>query len=239
MPYYREKLLSAWSEDPICEVGFLSPKVDIDILKNMVPASIGFRAQNPKLTLRNQMEHLSIVDSNGMALKAPKFLSEKSRDSNSHSDGERRISDAEALANAAITKADVPIMYRLMEIKYSRYGVDDFDFGQVNLSLINLQKLMRLVSFYNKTKYSGLETHITNSYLNPLLQMFKFTPLFRNLALHHAASSCFMENCLLCELGFLFDMLEKAEGEKCHATNFLKAFSSIGEGDFLTESSVA
>lgn len=25
-------------------------------------------------------------------------------------------------------------------------------------------------------------------------------------------------------------MLEKAEGQKCHATNFLKAFSSLGEG---------
>lgn len=25
-------------------------------------------------------------------------------------------------------------------------------------------------------------------------------------------------------------MLEKAEGEKCHATNFLKAFSSIPDG---------
>lgn len=25
-------------------------------------------------------------------------------------------------------------------------------------------------------------------------------------------------------------MLEKAEGQKCHATNFLKAFSSLSEG---------
>ena len=54
--------------------------------------------------------------------------------------------------------------------------------------------------------------------------------MFRNLAFHHAASSCLAENCLLCELGYLFDMLEKAEGQKCHATNFLKAFSSLGEG---------
>lgn len=84
--------------------------------------------------------------------------------------------------------------------------------------------------YYNKTQYSGLETHITNSYLNPLLQLFKYIPLFRNLALHHTASSCLAESCLLCELGFLFDMLEKAEGQKCHATNFLKAFSSLGEG---------
>ena len=28
-------------------------------------------------------------------------------------------------------------------------------------------------------------------------------------------------------------MLEKAEGQKCHATNFLKAFSSLSEGKRL------
>ena len=86
--------------------------------------------------------------------------------------------------------------------------------------------------YYNKTRYSGLETHITNSYLNPLLQLFKFTPLVRNLALYHAASSCIADGCLLCEMGFLFDMLEKADGLSCQATNFLRAFSSIPEGWF-------
>lgn len=84
--------------------------------------------------------------------------------------------------------------------------------------------------YYNKTRYSGLETHITNSYLNPLLQLFKFTPMIRNLALHHTASNCTSEGCLLCEMGFLFDMLEKADGLSCQATNFLKAFGVIPEG---------
>ncbi|KAL8704164.1 MAG: hypothetical protein Q9201_002662 [Fulgogasparrea decipioides] len=132
MPYYREKLLSAWSEDPVFEIGFLPPKIDPDIFKHLSPAGVGFRAPNPRKTLRNQMERLSIVDSDGIALAAPKFLSEKNRDANGEMDKERRISDAEAFTNpglAGSTKADVPVMYRLMEIKYSRYGVDDFDFG--------------------------------------------------------------------------------------------------------------
>lgn len=78
--------------------------------------------------------------------------------------------------------------------------------------------------------FSGLETHITNSYLNPLLQLFRYIPLVRNLALHHAGGSCLSEKCLLCEMGYLFDMLEKAAGQSCQATNFLKAFTSIPEG---------
>ncbi len=85
--------------------------------------------------------------------------------------------------------------------------------------------------FYNKTSYSGLETHIANSYINPLLQVLKFTPLVRNLALHHTASTCTHETCLLCEMGFLFDTLEKAEGQNCQATNFLKTFSNLPQGE--------
>jgi PAB-dependent poly(A)-specific ribonuclease subunit 2 len=59
------------------------------------------------------------------------------------------------------------------------------------------------------------------------LQLLKFTPLFRNLALQHTATACLFDTCLLCELGFLFDTMEKAEGQSCQATNFLKTFSSI------------
>jgi PAB-dependent poly(A)-specific ribonuclease subunit 2 len=44
--------------------------------------------------------------------------------------------------------------------------------------------------------------------------------------------------CLLCEMGFLFDMLEKAEGSICQATNLLKTFSNHPQGKktVLTES---
>lgn len=86
--------------------------------------------------------------------------------------------------------------------------------------------------YYNKTQFSGLETHIANSYTNPLLQLLRFTPLVRNVALHHTATTCLSDSCLLCEMGFLFDMMEKAEGQSCQATNFLKTFSSIPEGAF-------
>ncbi|KAL8715926.1 MAG: hypothetical protein Q9220_000593 [cf. Caloplaca sp. 1 TL-2023] len=132
MPFYREKLLSAWSEDPVYEVGFLPPTIDPDVLKHMSLSAVGFQSRNPRKALRNQMDRLSIVDPNGMALAAPKFLSEKNHDAQSEVEKERRISDAEAFTKTGLigsTKAEVPVMYRLMEIKYSRYGVDDFDFG--------------------------------------------------------------------------------------------------------------
>ncbi|KAL8676227.1 MAG: hypothetical protein Q9186_007241, partial [Xanthomendoza sp. 1 TL-2023] len=134
------KLLSVWPEDQIFELGFLPPKIDPDVIKHMAPSGIGFRAPNPRKTLRNQIDRMSIIDSDGVALAAPRFLSEKSLEANGEAEKERRISDAEVFKNpdlAGSTKADVPVMYRLMEIKYSRYGVDDFDFGDAYHQLIS------------------------------------------------------------------------------------------------------
>lgn len=101
-----------------------------------------------------------------------------------------------------------------------------------NLFLQDAQWLTN-TRYYNKTKYSGLEIHISNSYANSLLQMMHFIPLLRNLALQHAATACQEEICLLCELGFLFDMLQKAEGSICQATNLLKALSNHPQGEFF------
>lgn len=61
----------------------------------------------------------------------------------------------------------------------------------------------------------------------------RFTTRMRNLALHHTATSCLAPNCILCEIGFLFDMLEKARGQNCQATNFLKVFSGQPETESL------
>ncbi|KAH0559633.1 hypothetical protein GP486_003846 [Trichoglossum hirsutum] len=219
LPYYREQLLSAWPSHLIFEVGSPPAKIDPDILSSMTSTDFGGWAPNPRKTRRNQVENTRIIEKASVPLMAPKFLSEKARESVVNSKDERRASDVgDALGDASIggLKADVPAMYRNVEIKYSKFGVDDFDF-----------------EFYNKTKYSGLETHIANSYSNPLLQLFKFTPLLRNLALQHTATNCLTETCLLCEMGFLFDMLDKAGGQNCQATNFLKTFSSIPQAGAL------
>ena len=136
MPYYREQLLSAWSSNHIYEVGNPPSKIDPAVLNSLRPFEVGLVAPNPRKVRRNQAEKTRIIDSNGVALAAPKFLSEKAREPEDEQNSGRRISDAvEALANAApngIIKADVPPMYRNVEIKYSKFGVDDFDFEWVS-----------------------------------------------------------------------------------------------------------
>ena len=132
---------------------------------------------------------------------------ETSEDSDA-SDEEEGQEDVET-AEAMLIKGQMPSYYRLKTIQYSRFGVEDFDFD-----------------FYNKTQYSGLETHIQNSYANSYLQALHYLPPFRETAKAHILQNCPRENCLLCEAGFLFRMLEDAKGANCQASNFLRAFGN-------------
>ncbi|PWN41313.1 hypothetical protein IE81DRAFT_292061 [Ceraceosorus guamensis] len=110
----------------------------------------------------------------------------------------------------------MPSYYGVKTIQYSKFGIEDFDFD-----------------FYNKTPFSGLETHIQNSYSNAYLQSLHYLLPFRKLAEQHCLNSahetqatCSVETCLLCEAGFLFRSLDTAKGQNCQATNFFRALGN-------------
>lgn len=84
--------------------------------------------------------------------------------------------------------------------------------------------------FYNRTRYSGLETDILNSYTNSLLQVLHYSEPIRAIGKAHLCVDCTKEHCLLCEIGFLFRMLEDAQGTNCQASNFSRAFSATSQG---------
>ncbi|KAJ2818960.1 poly(A)-specific ribonuclease, partial [Coemansia erecta] len=109
-------------------------------------------------------------------------------------------------------EGNVPKHLQLMQIAYSRFGVEDFDF-----------------SLYNTTTWSGLEGNISNAYANALLQLLFYSPEFRQLALSHCATSCPDANCLTCQLGLLFRMLDTAQGASCHATQLLQVLAQRPE----------
>ncbi|KAK5113219.1 hypothetical protein LTR62_003555 [Meristemomyces frigidus] len=213
MPYYREALLSGWPNSLVHEVGAPPPRIEQAFLATLRKTDCGMVGPHQRKTRRYEVEDTRASQRVHDALATPRFLSEKPRGENGTRRPERGLSEdigkiLNSLSLNGGSKGDVLAYYRPVEIKYSKFGVDDFDFR-----------------YFNKTRYSGLETHIVNSYANPLLQLFRFTNVIRNLALRHTAKDCRSESCLLCELGFLIDMLEKAGGQNCQATNLLKALS--------------
>lgn len=161
-------------------------------------ANIALDSNGSKRTARRPAE--------GRRESGPKFRSEKAR---LHAEEDASLEDL-SLGSA------MPKYYRRVEIKYSRFGIEDFDFD-----------------FYNKTQYSGLETHIANSYTNSVLQALHYTTPVRACAKAHIAVDCLKEHCLLCEAGFLFRMLEDARGVNCQASNFSRAFSFAPQAALL------
>ncbi|KAF9583086.1 poly(A)-specific ribonuclease [Lunasporangiospora selenospora] len=214
MPYYQEQILSAWPAKTIFPVGRKPEAIPTAILDNMKMIDFVGYAPNPGLRLRNQAPSLPKV-----AIRdTPKFRSEQQKEIYF---GKRKGSipvamDYEGELDVDLSTGEIPKHYKRVEIKYSKFGVEDFDFG-----------------FYNKTLFGGLETHIANSYCNALLQTLFFTPLLRSLAKAHIGQTCLRENCLTCELGFLFRMLEDSNGQNCQARNFLRAFSTIPQASAL------
>lgn len=114
------------------EVGAPPPKIDSAILKAMTPSEFGLVAKNPKTKRRYQVEHTRQSDRSSDSLSAPKFLSEKARAAASARESDAR--SMETLQNMTdeildkVTRKEVPAMYGNVEIKYSKFGVEDFDF---------------------------------------------------------------------------------------------------------------
>lgn len=224
MPYYTDQLLSVWPNNKVFEVGTQPTPIDEEIIKNMKTIDFVGYAPNPGNIHRNQISKKKkiLTKKNG-----PKFRSEQERellqasnvivgdDGQPYHSGRRSSSVGDILVTDP-TVTNMPRYYQRVEIQYSKFGVDDFDFG-----------------YYNSTPYGGLETHIRNSYCNSFLQVLHFIKPLRMIAKSHIKIACPKDNCLLCELGFLFRMLEDSKGQNCQATNFLRAFSTIPQAAAL------
>lgn len=241
LPYYDTMLMSSipYSEYTSEASPLLNPpkKLDPTVLKTMRTVDNISYAPLPR-HLKGKRNQVSGLGPGGMsaggAAKAsangrkpedrrrigiPLFRSEREREAAKRiANGLENSDEEEAIVSQGVTatsKGMMPSYYQVKTIQYSKFGVEDFDFG-----------------FYNQTPFSGLETHIQNSYANAYLQALHYLIPFRDLAKTHVLDigpsgqlkhGCQRDNCLLCQAGFLFRMLEDAHGANCQATNFLRA----------------
>jgi PAB-dependent poly(A)-specific ribonuclease subunit 2 len=116
----------------VFEIGAPPQKIDPITSSQLKVTEWGGWARKTRNVRRNQVENTRATEKTSTSLQAPKFLSEKARETANDPSLDRRISDvADAIGVVELSsmKAEVPVMYRNVEIKYSKFGVDDFDFG--------------------------------------------------------------------------------------------------------------
>ena len=211
MPHYTDPLLSNFSTTAYAPASspFFNPPPPIpeQILNSMKMVDfVGYATMPPEL--RGKRYVVSARPGAGRRATDRGFVDRKQS-------GPKFLSERDKRRNQSVDEdaGEIPKWYRPVSIKYSKFGIEDFDF-----------------SFYNATQYSGLETDIFNSYTNSLLQALHYSAPIRAVAKAHICVGCKREHCLLCEAGFVFRMLEDARGINCQTSNFSRAFSATPQG---------
>lgn len=242
MPYYKDSLLSNFASDLTFtkEMAKLPAAIDDELVEEfqnhqqLSLSSVGpFISYDksiygsPYLASKYERGHLK----DGLA--APKFISGTSVDGKGGAGAgagavgrgikgnlEEEVFQykPEETSKTSPTPLVAPSCYNRLEIKYSKFGVEDFDFNYYNLSGYN--------------RLSGLENHLDNSYINPLLQLYRYSPAFYNLVTGSLLSEWLPNSngfittnnpqgsSVLLEMGYLFDMMYKAQGKNVRVTNF-------------------
>ena len=185
-----------------------TPEVDVDILSSMkVVGNIGY-SRNINNLKRNMMRYPNIKnrsDTNNSRLGHQRGGGGPLGDDLDQATGGNTIS--------AAALNIIPKSYRKVVIKLSKMGTDDFDFDR-----------------YNRTGFCGLEASLPNAYCNAMLQILYYSERLRIILLNH---TCSRENCVCCELSFIFHMMDVSPGMPCQSSNFLRALRTIPEASAL------
>lgn len=266
MPYYKDFLLSNYRSDLIFEKELLKLPQKIDptlveisdnysmLHQNQANSSQASKPQ-PKFiaydkskygrrNLYNKYESFQKSSTGGKKTSnpnlLPKFLSEKdskaltrtisgSSDTNelNHNLDDDSVADpSESIFQYKVDNKStkVPNCYSRLQIQYSKFGVQDFDF-----------------KFYNKSRdHCGLENHVDNSYINSLLQLYRFSPIVYNIITKNLLREWLPNDTVtvinednpqgssvLNELGYLFDMMYKSNENPVKISNFSQVLNHI------------
>jgi PAB-dependent poly(A)-specific ribonuclease subunit 2 len=192
-----------------------TPAIDAEILKTMKVMDTGGikvgYARNVTNMKRNQMQYPEVL----------KRINKEHQYATRHDFNSSEKGSASNLAGAtnesnhmdSSSNTNIPKSYRKIAIKLLKFGSDDFDFDR-----------------YNRTGFCGLEASLPNSYSNAMLQILYYTEKLRILLLNH---TCSRENCICCELSFLFHMMDISPGMPCQSSNFLRSLRTIAEASAL------
>lgn len=230
MPYYKDLLLSNYASDLTFdkELAKVPVPLDTDLLNEGKGKVIPYdKIKYGPRNVVNKYQSLREMKNNSAVI--PKFISERDNQEKTAEVLMSEMSDSDSifqyktinLGTKSASTCKIPNCYSKIKIQYSKFGVEDFDF-----------------SYYNRSQgeYCGLENHVDNSYINSLIQLYRFSPIFYNSItsklLHEWLPNdmdVILQNpqgsSILNELGYLFDMMYKAKSRNVKISNFSQALS--------------
>ena len=122
MPYYSTELLSSWPTHMTFEVGHPAQRIDEKALKGMARQDWYLYGRwNQPGRRRYQVDKSERVE------ELPRFRSQVEKERALA--GEDEESSEKVVGRFEGGEGGVPNYYKKVEIKYSKFGVDDFDFG--------------------------------------------------------------------------------------------------------------
>lgn len=208
MPYYLDKLLSAWppvvfkSEGTIPQLTGKSPLPSSGKLKSNLAV---ISSQNEKLSTQEFPLLRYDRTKYGMRNAIPDYVC--LRDIRKQITSGLETSDIQTYTS--INKYEVPPAYSRLPLTSGRFGTDNFDFTP-----------------FNNTEYSGLDPDVDNHYTNAIIRLYRFIPEMFNFVVGCLKDENF-ETTLLTDLGYLFDMMERSHGKICSSSNFQASLKSL------------
>lgn len=215
LPYYNERLLSAWPYTLFNSDGSIPKKIDTSL--PLAPVS-----------KNNKQQSLNSTSLDHSSKKFPFYRYDKSKF------GKRNVAtryvcmrdlrkkiltgnvDKEEILNYKGSGNEIPPAYSQLPFTYGKYGSNNFDFQS-----------------YNKTRYSGLDIDVDNSYTNSIIQLYRFVPEVFNFSVCCLKDENFEKPSLLSELGYLYDMMSRSNGVVCKSANFQTVLNSIPQASEL------
>ncbi|AMD21328.1 HER049Cp [Eremothecium sinecaudum] len=215
LPYFSEKLLSAWHQTVFRSDGTIPINTEKFFGNATAYSSVNSRPSSTRSVAISAMynkypmypyDRLKLGTRN---LAAP-YRSLRERKKKLLITDEDCTDKQELMNYRPYHEREVPPAFTKLQMIYGRFGVQDFDFQA-----------------FNNTKFSGLENDIDNSYTNAILQVYRFVPELYNFLVSCLKQENFSDCSLLTELGALYDMMVCANGEVCRSSNFQDALASI------------
>lgn len=217
LPYYHEKLLSAWPRTIFKSPGTI-PQRQIDMVNsidnnhtlilNKLPSN------SPLASLASEKFPFYRYDKNkfGHRNVMEKYVSQYDLRKRLTSD----MKPEELLRYKAVNESEIPPAFARLPSTYGRFGSTSFDFEA-----------------FNKSPFSGLDKDVDNSYTNAILQVYRFVPEIYNFVVGCLKDENLDRTSLLSDLGYLYDMMARSKGNICSSSNFQVSLNSNEEASEL------